>query len=446
MAGLSATGLTIPSLDEIRDEINSELQSAFGTSIDLSDGSLLGTVVAIMAERYAELWELTQAVFAAMDPDAATGTSLEALCALTGTNREPASPSTVTLTLTGTNTTLVATGSRAKVVATGAEFATLVDATLATLTAWAPTTVYSVGDRRTNVTRCYVCITAGTSAGSGGPTTTAADITDGTVHWRYLGEGAAAADAAAESVEDGPVVATSGDINSITTPVGGWSSVINLLDAEPGSLLETDGVLRLRRELELSTAGAATLDAIRAAVLDIAGVTSCRVFHNPTDATDGDGVPPHAVEVLVEGGDPQDIRDVLLAVVAAGIATHGTTSGTATDGAGNVHDVEFSRPTVVDSYVDVVLTKDALTYPVDGDDQVKAAIVTRGDARGTGYDIVASAISSWAFTVTGVLDVTLVEIGTAPNPTSSATIAISTRQVADYDTSRITVVSSNGTP
>lgn len=32
----------------------------------------------------------------------------------------------------------------------------------------------------------YKCITLGTSAASGGPTTTAADITDGTVHWKYM--------------------------------------------------------------------------------------------------------------------------------------------------------------------------------------------------------------------------------------------------------------------
>lgn len=35
--------------------------------------------------------------------------------------------------------------------------------------------------------KCYKCITAGTSAASGGPTGTGADITDGTVHWQYIG-------------------------------------------------------------------------------------------------------------------------------------------------------------------------------------------------------------------------------------------------------------------
>lgn len=55
-----------------------------------------------------------------------------------------------------------------------------------TATAWGATTAYVVGDRVVNSSKIYRCITAGTSAGSGGPTTTNLDITDGTVHWQYI--------------------------------------------------------------------------------------------------------------------------------------------------------------------------------------------------------------------------------------------------------------------
>jgi hypothetical protein len=53
--------------------------------------------------------------------------------------------------------------------------------------AWQATHAYSVDDVVTNgtPTKIYRCITAGTSAGSGGPTTEADDITDGTVHWYW---------------------------------------------------------------------------------------------------------------------------------------------------------------------------------------------------------------------------------------------------------------------
>lgn len=55
-----------------------------------------------------------------------------------------------------------------------------------TATVWAGTTAYAKGAYVTNSTNIYRCITAGTSAASGGPTTTAADITDGTAHWKYI--------------------------------------------------------------------------------------------------------------------------------------------------------------------------------------------------------------------------------------------------------------------
>lgn len=45
---------------------------------------------------------------------------------------------------------------------------------------------YAVNNVVANAGNYYRCITAGTSAGSGGPTTTSGNITDGTVHWTYM--------------------------------------------------------------------------------------------------------------------------------------------------------------------------------------------------------------------------------------------------------------------
>ncbi len=54
--------------------------------------------------------------------------------------------------------------------------------------AWTALTAYLAGAYVTNSNRLYVCITAGTSAASGGPTTAVSDITDGTAHWRFCQE------------------------------------------------------------------------------------------------------------------------------------------------------------------------------------------------------------------------------------------------------------------
>lgn len=441
--GVTATGFSAKTYEVIVEELHDAWRAAFGAS---SLGERAQRLLAIVAERLAEVWELAEDVYAAFDPDGAVDDALDALCALTGTTREPASESTVTLTLTGTSATVVPSGSTVETASTAIEFTTDEDATLAELVAWANTTAYVLDDRRSNGGNSYICITAGTSAGSGGPTTTADDITDGTVHWRYLGEGTAAVDVAATATATGPLVATSGDLTEIVTPVSGWLGVTNLLDADLGTDLETDEDLRVRRGDELAGGGASTADAIRAAVLDVADVTTCRVFYNDSDVTDADGVPPHAVEVLVQGGADQDIWDALLASVAAGIATHGDEAGTAEDSEGVSHDVYFSRPEARTVYAEIVLTKDPDTYPTDGDAQVKAAIVALEDVLGVGYDVTASRVSAAVFGVTGVLDVTDVDIGTSAAPPDGTTITVSTRQVATFDTSRITVTSSDGTP
>lgn len=53
---------------------------------------------------------------------------------------------------------------------------------------WKASTTYTAGDRVVNASRLYKCITTGQSAGSGGPTTTASDITDNAAHWKFLSE------------------------------------------------------------------------------------------------------------------------------------------------------------------------------------------------------------------------------------------------------------------
>lgn len=442
--GLTPTGF-IPKTFEI---LLQETLDAVRDTLGFVPVGVLRKFIGIIAERWAELWELGEAINSSLDPDAATGASLDSLAALTGTFRDPASKSAVILTLTGTPGTDVLTGSAASTVSTQVQFVTENDAEIALLPSWVASTAYVIGNRVTNSSRAYVCITSGTSAGSGGPTTTSSDITDNTVHWRYIGEGTGAVDVDALASITGPLIAESGDITVIDTPVFGWDSVINLLDADPGSDIETDAELRTKRRLELTSSGDATADAIRADLLQVEGVTFVNVFNNNTDTTDADGVPPHSVEILVQGGDDQDIWDAIGTAVPVGIGTFGGEVGTFTDDEGEDHTVRFSRPTIITAYVDIELTKDPDTYPIDGDDAVKLIVVTRVNPFPgiPGLNIVASRISAAVFFIDGVLDVTLVQVGTAPSPSSSATISVGLRELAEYDTSRITVVSVDGTP
>jgi uncharacterized phage protein gp47/JayE len=455
---LTTTGLTIQTLQEIREELNAALRGAFGNSVRTSDDSRLGKLAGIWAEREALIQELIEAIYHSTDPDAATGEALVALAAITGTNQEPATHSTCPVVLAGDNGTSITAGSEASVLGTGERFTLDANETLSTATVWSSGGTYAVGDTRRQNGSSDISIpiadrvyraTVGGVAGTIGPNQLDSfgdDIVDGAVHWIYAGTGAAYADGTTTAENTGPVLAETGDLSVIESPITGWLTVRNLVSATIGQAEESDQDLRLRREQEIAREGTSTIDAIRADVLQIDGVSSCTVFENDTDFTDADGMPPHSVECLVQGGVDQDIWNGMLAFVAAGIQTTGTEDGTATDSEGTVHNVSFSRPDEILIYVDITGTYDATLYPVDGDIQVKNAIVAYGAAQKTGKDVVASAVGAQAFRVAGWLDSNPVYIDDAPAPSSSTTIAIAPRELAVFAVSRITVTSTPATP
>ncbi len=509
--GLTKDGLVIKTLAVIRAETEASLREAFGPSLPLGDKTLFGQINGIYSEREASVWQLVQVVDSSQDPNKAVDAALDAVCAITGTVREPATNSTVDLTLAGTPTTNVLAGTQAKTTAEDV-FQTTQDAIIVILPSWSQPTAYAAGDRVTNSSKCYLCITSGTS-GSPGPTSTSLDFTDGGgVHWEYIGDGTGVIDVPATAVNTGPVIGTAGDIKFIVTPVGGLSTIRNILDAVLGTDVQSNEGLRLLREEELSGDGTGTADAIRGKILKITGVFSANVFVNNTDVIDADGLPPHSIECLVytpslDADTDQAIVDTIFANVAAGIQTYSgasTVTGTAVDSEGVSHTILFSRPTQIPIYVDVSVVYDAKLYPSDGDVEIEAAIVAFGNTGIGGKDAVPAAIGAQAFKVDGVNDVSRVMVYTdvlgTPAPwvaltgyfatptarsivtndggrayicitsgTSAAsggptgvgtditdgtahwyflgnTIAISSRQLATFDTSRTVAHSSAGTP
>lgn len=453
--GLLPTGFRAKAVADIRASLVEKLRGKWGSSVDLTEGSPDGQLLTVVAAEIGEAWQAQQALWAQLSRDTATGAGLDARLLQTGTFREEARPSEVTLLLIGTTGTPVPAGNRVSTASTGVVFRTIADATIAAAPAWSDAVNYVVGDMVTDGGGVYRNLIPGGGLTSGPNDDPANQVEAGGTGaiWEHLGDGDGYAEVAAVSVDTGAIVAVAYDLSVIDTPIGGWAAAWNLLDAELGRNEATDAEARIAGEEDLARPAASTKDAIRQALLRVQDVTSVAVFQNLTDAVDADGVPPHAIEVLIAGGDDQVIRDLLLEqCVAAGIPTHGNVTGTATDSEGVDWTIKFSRAIEVPIYVKVTLIKvahsdaDPDSYPTDGNDQVKLAIVTAGDARPAGYNAVASKVSAAVDTVAGVLEVSEVLIGTVNPPVASTTVAISSRQRATWDTTRITVVTSNGTP
>jgi hypothetical protein len=450
--GLLPEGLRIPTFDELVDEVVTELRPKWGASYDFSDFDPIGQVIRVEQQGMLELWQALESVNAAMTREGSSGTSLGANLALTGTPWPETTYSTVQLILTGTPLTVIAATSAAKSASTSSRWVIDAELMLVGVESLPFSTFVELGARYYSTGGVYQVALAGTTAASGALTGTgSALITHGTVQFRWLGTGTAAADAPGRAEATGPAVAISGDLAIIDTPIGGWQSVINLEDASPGRLAATDGEARLAGEADVYRPAGTTPDAIRQTLLDNQEITVVDLIINTSDVT-VDTVPPHAIEAIVTGGEDQFIADTLRsACVAAGIPTFGNTTVASFDAEGNSHDIRFTRITDVPIYVAATIEKiatvaaDPGSFPADGDAQVKAAIVAWGNALTGGRNIVSKAVSARAFDVPGVLDVPACNIGTAPSPATSTTIVITRRQRGVFATSRIALTLTDGT-
>jgi len=244
---------------------------------------------------------------------------------------------------------------------------------------------------------------------------------------------------------------STGQLNRVINPIAGIDAVTNIDHPRnvDGLDRETDRELRERYYQSLAAGGASTLDSLRASVLAVPGVRTARVFHNPTMEVDEEGRPPKSVEIVTLGGADEDIAYAIHRTIAAGIQPYGTVEVPVRDVGGQEQLIRFSRAEVVPIYVRVQVVKNTL-YPLDGDDQVRNAVIryiggtdTQGQPHnglGLGADVIWTAVIEAARSVPGVHDLD-VTIGTAPNPTGRANIPISDRQVAEATPATVVVTS-----
>jgi uncharacterized phage protein gp47/JayE len=385
---LESSGYVPRLVDEVLEDIEDYQRANIDPDLDQQAEEPLGQINGLFAAAIADLDAAILAVWRAAYPESAEGESLDAICALHGVTRLAARPSTVVLTLTGTAATLVPAGRVVTSPTTGVSFTTLDDATI----------------------------------GGGGTITVDAECT-----------------------VDGPTVANAGTLTQIDTPVAGWASVTNAADAVLGTNKETTAALRIRRKQMLFAAGNATVNAIRDSVLRVDGVTACNVFENVTEST-VDGVPPKSIEVVAIGGDAQDVRDAILATKAAGIRAYGTATEDppqeATDDQGFVHEIKFSRPSNKAIKVNVVVKKDPLTYPSDGDDQIEDALLDLVNALGMGVTVRYAKFFDVIFNIDGVLDVPTLQIGYVGSAFGTSNLTITPREIANLQAADCAVSSS----
>lgn len=391
--GVTVSGFSAKTQEELLAEIEEAERANISPTLKTTADTVIGQINGIFSGKLRELWELAQAVYASFDPDAATGAAQDAIAAISGTLREPAAKGTVTLSCAlVAGTTLEA----------GVHFAEV----------------------------------AGDPANRWTPIADFTAPANGSHEIPSQSEFAGAA-----------ATANAGTITVISTPVVGWLSLTNAMDAIEGTDVESDPLFRVRREAEITQQAGSPVDGIRADLLTVPGVIQVTVFENPTPAIDADGLPPHSFEAVVQGGTDQAVADQIFASKAAGIRAFGNDETvTVEDSRGNTHTIEFSRPVVRLVWIEMDLTYDPDIYvPATADVALETALAAFGDETyQVGDNVIRSKLFDVAFdAVAGIEDVTAIRLGFAPSPVGVVNLVIAARELADLDTGRILITSTS---
>lgn len=390
-AGVDANGLTIKTVEDIKREIEEDLLSNLDPTLVTDASQPIGQINAAFSKKAAELWELAQVAYNGFNRDASEGTQLDNVGALTGTPRDAARKTRVKCTLS-----------------LGASFSQPAGALMAHV------------DGNEELQFVNSDEVTSTSAGD------------------Y--------EAWFEATVDGPIFVNAGTLTQITNGVSGWNSVTNENDGIVGANIEEDEDYRIRQVDELFAGGSSTVDAIRVDLLEVPGVQQAFVYENVKMATDANGVPAKAIECvifdgIVPGADNDAIAQAIWDGKPSGSETFGEIAANAIDQEGVVRVVYFTRSTVKPVYLEYDVKIDAARFPPNGAALIKEAAVKKGDDRKVDDDVIALALRAAPLepVVRGVVDVVALRLGFAASPVGTTNLAISIREIADFDTSRIVV-------
>lgn len=233
-----------------------------------------------------------------------------------------------------------------------------------------------------------------------------------------------------ESVEYGAIAGGPSHTYEIVTQSAGWNGVVWSVDAVPGFLAESSSALRARHASLLTGVGKAYAAGIpiRAAILDVAGVTDCTVVVNDSDST-VDGISAHSFRATVVGGVDQDIGVAIWNSKRLGGGSVGAVAVVVTDDDGINHTVSFDRATNNSISIVVSVEKNSAVYPTNGDALIETIVEDYVSERGLGATIEYLVIFHRIYSqVPGLLQL-IVEIGDTLGTETAENLVIDPQQV-----------------
>lgn len=300
---ISSTGVIIPDTSSLLANVTTTYTDVFGTDLITTPDSPAGVFINAEVLAEAAMVRNNAAVANQINPNLAAGTFLDAILALTGVQRSPATQTFVSgATLTGASGTVVPAGTLAATAA---------------------------GDQFSTVSSVMI----------GGGGTVAADF---------------------RSVEYGPIPCASDALTVVVSSILGWETVNNTSGGALGSVTQSDVGARAYRSNTLGFQGVALPVAITSALYNVEGVNSVWFQENTTAGTltiNGVAMTAHSIYVVVNGGTHLDIAAALLENKSNGCAWIGSTTQAIIEPAsGQSYTVKWDYATPIEISMEITTT------------------------------------------------------------------------------------------
>lgn len=327
MASIDQYGVSGTTLNDYRDLVGQSYLD-IDSRWDIYPESPDGQAIAIWSETLANLDEQVQYAYMSRDPATAFGHALDDIAAYAGVERQPATNSTATVSVSGIAGVVIPAGTRIRNASTG--------------TVWAFVDPVEIPSSSGFV----------------------------------------------EAVDGGAIQANVGSLTQIVDPIPGWQSVTNSVIATVGADVESDTQLRIRRSQSVALPGANQIDNLYASIANVEGVERLMIYENSEDTTDGNGLSGHSIAIFVSGGSDNAVAESIIPKKNPGCGMNRDsgfpnriTYVGETD-LGNPLQVTFFRPVSVDIHVSVTINTTEMS--VGEQDDIKQAIVDYAEEGYTG--------------------------------------------------------------
>lgn len=375
MAGVTEQGFTVKSAAEIIADFDAKFVGTFGSQFDTSAESPDGQLIGIVAKLLEDVWQQAEGAYNAYSPSNAYGVGLDKVAEINGITRITNLPTSVAITFSGTAGTVVPAGYIVKTV-DGLEFATVAVAVIPAIVT-------------------------------------------------------------AKCTTQGAIKILANEVHVLTTKIAGLTNATNLEPGITGIVREEDPAFRARRENSTISRGTSSIDAIYEGVKSL-NLPYISIIENTTSAT-VDGVPANSFLVVVEGGTPAEVSQVIYDNKPQGITSYGSIVTVINDSKGYPHNIGISRPTPIDISVTTSITN-LPGASVNSATLVKAAIVDHVNNLNISEDVYWSYFFSDILAVVPNIKINSLQIKFTVGGTFGTTdLVLTPRQRARTDASKVVV-------